>query len=400
MAYLTYKNNELCFGLEAQARPLATFTKNYHKPVYIYDLAILRERYEQMAKALEGVQLYYAMKANSHPEILRFLAQAGAGADVVSGGEIQRALESGFKASHIVYSGVGKTRREIELALEVGVAQINAESFPEIERILEIAQSKNKRAPLALRLNPDVSIQTHPYIATGLKDNKFGMELKLLPRIQELFKKNAKHLELRGLSLHLGSMMMDFGGYQEALEKLVPIFQDLQKDFPQMDVFDMGGGLGVFYEKQDLAEEQRLLEAYAKISLQILKPLNARLQSEPGRWLVAHAGLLLSQVQYVKETSHKQFVILDTGMNHLLRPSLYGSHHGIWPLVDRGQKTKVDVVGPICESGDFFAKDRLLSRLKADDFLIIADAGAYGYSMANTYNLQDLPEEKILSENP
>jgi diaminopimelate decarboxylase len=394
MAYLQYIDQRLCFG--PSPTPLQKFTASYQGPVYIYDLASIRHRYGQMARALPGVDIYYAMKANSHPEVLRALAQAGAGVDVVSGGEIKRALENGFSPDKIVYSGVGKTRQEIQAALDLRIAQLNVESLPELQRISEIAREMACKAPVALRLNPDVDIQTHPYIATGLKDNKFGMELALLPELVELLQKNQNFLELKGLSLHLGSQMMEFAGFAEALKKLVPVFQDLQKTFPGLDVFDIGGGLGVFYETQDLKKEEELLQAYAAQALEILKPLQARLQTEPGRWLVAHSGVLLSQVQYIKTTTHKTFVIIDSGMNHLLRPSLYGAFHSVWALKENAEKMKVDVVGPICESGDFFAKEREISRVHADDFIVIADVGAYGYSMANRYNLQDLPQEIVI----
>lgn len=391
MSYLNYHQGSLVFG--PSDKVLRDFAVAYQGPTYIYDLGFVRERYQQMSRALPQVEIYYAMKANSHPDVLRTLAAAGAGADVVSAGEIRRALECGFTPGRIVYSGVGKTRAEIRYALTTGVAQLNVESQPELLRILEIARELKISAPVALRLNPDVDIKTHPYIATGLKDNKFGMELSLLPELRQLLNDNREHLLLRGVSLHLGSQMLEFTAFREALEKLRPIYQDLQKSFPEMDVFDFGGGLGIFYEKQDLAEEEALLNEYAQVALEVLAPLGARLQTEPGRWLVAHAGVLLTQVQYIKKTSHKTFVIVDTGMNHLLRPSLYGSYHGIWPLKESDRRFTADLVGPICESGDFFAKDRELPELAPDDFLVLADTGAYGYSMANTYNLQDLPQE-------
>lgn len=397
MGYLNYKNSELNFGVKQTS--LIPFTKNYKGPQYVYDLGIIKQRYHQMHEALHNVDLFYAMKANSHPAVLKTFAEMGAGADVVSGGEIKRALENGFTVQKIIYSGVGKTRAEIREALQLKVGQINVESLPEVLRIIEIAQELKVRAPIALRLNPDVDIKTHPYIATGLKDNKFGMEISVLAELIPILKAHQDVLDFKGLSLHLGSMMTNLAGYQEALQKLVKVFVELKKDFPALSVFDIGGGLGIFYDRQDLAGEKKLLNEYAEITHHELKSLVAsgvRLQSEPGRWLVAHAGVLLMQVQYIKPTTHKTFVIVDSGMNHLLRPSLYGALHAVFSLAEKSQTLVADLVGPICESGDFFAKDRMMPVLVQDDFIILADVGAYGFSMANNYNLHELPLEVVL----
>lgn len=388
---MEYINNELHFG--PKKKNLSSLCANYIRPIYVYDLDFIRSRFQQLAEALAGVRLYFAVKANPNPQVLQCLKSAGAGADVVSLGEIKRALESGFLPEDIVYSGVGKTRHEITEALQLGVLQINVESLPELQRIGEIAEKMGKKAHVALRLNPDVSIQTHPYIATGLRDNKFGMELSLLTELTACLKKYVKSLELVGVSLHLGSQMLEFSGYQEALTKLKASYLSLQKDFPTLRRFDFGGGLGVVYEKQDLELETRLLKEYAGITKGILGDLKCELQSEPGRWLVAHAGVLLTQVQYIKKTSAKTFVIVDSGMNHLIRPSLYEAEHQIMPLVQTSKKITCDVVGPICESSDFFLKDYELGQVAEGDYLAILDSGAYGYSMASTYNLQELPLE-------
>lgn len=388
---MEYINNELHFGPEK--KNLSPLVANYVRPIYVYDLAFIKSRFKQMAEALAGVRLYFAVKANPNPQVLQCLKSVGAGADVVSLGEIKRALESGFSPEDIVYSGVGKTKHEITEALQLGVLQINVESLPELQRIGDIAEKMGKKAQVALRLNPDVSIQTHPYIATGLRDNKFGMELSLIPELSACLSKYANSLELVGVSLHLGSQMLEFSGYQEALTKLKSVYINLKKDFPSLRRFDFGGGLGVVYEKQDLPLESRLLQEYASLTKSILSDLNCELQSEPGRWLVAHAGVLLTQVQYIKKTSAKTFVIVDSGMNHLIRPSLYEAEHQILPLVKTGKAVTCDVVGPICESSDFFVKDYKLDQVQEGDFLVVTDSGAYGYSMASTYNLQELPLE-------
>jgi diaminopimelate decarboxylase len=388
---MEYINNELHLG--PKKKNLKSLLSNYKQPIYVYDLDFIRARFALMSQALQGVRIFYAMKANSNPQVLRCLKDLGAGADVVSLGEIHRALENGFMVGDIVYSGVGKTRHEITEALKLGIYQINVESLPELERIGEIAKSLNKKAAVALRLNPDIDIKTHPYIATGLRDNKFGMELSLIPELISCLKKNSESLELVGISLHLGSQMMEFEGYQEALEKLKKIYKTLQSEFKSLRKFDFGGGLGIFYDRLDLAKEESLLQEYAAITMNSLKELHCELQSEPGRWLLGHAGVLLTQVQYIKKTSHKKFAIVDSGMNHLIRPSLYEAFHLIYPVDKKNNESLFDVVGPICESSDFFAKDRMLGDVQEGDFLAVMDAGAYGYSMASTYNLQDLPVE-------
>ncbi len=388
---MEYINNELCLG--PLKKPLAVFCANYVRPIYVYDLDFISQRFHMMSQALKGVRIFYAMKANSNPEVLRLLKRLGAGADVVSVGEIKRSLDCGFLPEDIVYSGVGKTQHEVREALSLGIYQMNVESIPELERIGAIARELGCKASVALRLNPNISIQTHPYIATGLKDNKFGMELSMLPAIKSVLQQFFDSLVLKGVSLHLGSQMLEFSGYQEALQILKAVYLDLKKDFPTLQRFDFGGGLGVHYDRQDLESEEILLKGYAQKTLHILSDLNCELQSEPGRWLLAHCGVLLCQVQYVKETSDKTFVILDSGMNHLIRPSLYEAYHRILPLKKGSKIKRVDVVGPICESSDFFAKDRDLPEVKQGDFVAILDAGAYGFSMASIYNLQELPLE-------
>lgn len=394
--YLQYEKQKLVLG--PQKKSLEALTKNYEKPVYIYDLEILKERFQLLQKALPQVKIYYAMKANFHPQIMACLRELGSGADVVSGGEIRHATEAGYSGGQMIYSGVGKTQKELRLALEMNIRQLNVESIPELRRIAGIAQERGQKAPIVLRLNPDVSIETHPYIATGLHNNKFGMALSDLPELKEILKSHEESLELRGLSLHLGSQMHQLSGFREALKLLRPVYEDLQREFPTVDRFDIGGGLGIFYESQDLEAEETLLQNYAAIVFEELQGLKAELQTEPGRWLVAHAGVLLTQVQYLKKTSLKNFVIVDAGMHQLLRPTLYGAHHQVWPLLEKGAVVtkKYDVVGPICESGDFLATDRELAEINEGDFLLIADVGAYGFVMRSDYNLQEVPEEVVI----
>ncbi|MBV2168705.1 MAG: diaminopimelate decarboxylase [Bdellovibrio sp.] len=391
---MEYINNELCLG--PLKKPLLPLCANYMRPIYVYDLDFVAQRYQAMVKALPGTRVFYAMKANPNVEVLQKLKSLGAGADVVSLGEIKRALESGFNPQDIVYSGVGKTRHEISEALTLGIYQINVESLPELERIGAMARSLGRKASVALRLNPDIDIKTHPYIATGLKDNKFGMELSLIPDLVKCLQTYSDSLSLVGISLHLGSQMLEFSGYQEALKRLKAVYVDLQKMFASLTRFDFGGGLGIFYDRLDVELEESLLKDYAKITMETLADLKCELQTEPGRWLVGHCGVLITQVQYVKKTSAKTFVIVDAGMNHLIRPSLYEAEHLIFPLKKTLETMKADIVGPICESSDFFAKERTLGKVQEGDFVAIMDSGAYGYSMASLYNLQELPLEICL----
>jgi len=397
--YFKYEKSQLHFGL--QPKPLAKLIHNYQGPTYVYDLAIVTDRYEKMKKALSGVDLYYAMKANSNLALLKSLQSLGCKIDVVSSGEINRALEAGFLPKDIVFSGVGKTIRELSQAIDLSIHQINVESFAELERIASIAKQKGTQVSIALRLNPNISIDTHPYIATGLHENKFGIELSLLPELKKFLKHNQENIALKGISLHLGSQMLEFSGLREALRLLKEVYQSLKVEFKDLSRFDFGGGLGIGYEQTDLQAEEALLSEYANVVQQELSELGAELQSEPGRWLVAHAGLLLTEIQYIKPTPYKNFVVVDSGMNHLLRPALYEAHHQILSVSENSDKPIIsyDIVGPICESADFFGKARSLRQTQAGDYLVIADAGAYGFSMANTYNLQSLPHEVVFNSN-
>lgn len=391
-----YEADSLCFG--EKSTPLPPLATTLKRPTYVYDLAQIERRAKALQTSFPGANLFYAMKANPHLAVLARLRDTGLGADVVSGGEIDRALDAGFAPSKIVFSGVGKTEEEIDLALEKGILQINVESVPELERIARRARKLGKKASVAFRLNPDVDIKTHPYIATGLKENKFGIELDFLPRIEEILRKEADVIVPVGLSLHLGSMMTGFAGLQEALLKLAPVFKDLRSRWSTLVNFDSGGGLGILYDGDRPTEEERMLEEYSNTIREGVTGLGAQLQLEPGRWLVGHAGVLLAQVQYLKRTREKNFLILNTGMNHLIRPALYEARHRLMPLQEHKDRPRLrcDVVGPICESADFLARDLDLPELGEGDWVALLEAGAYGASMASRYNLQALPEELAL----
>lgn len=395
-SYLKYQNEELTFGIKS--KEVSSFLLNYQKPFYLYDLSIISERCSLMKSNLKSVKFFYAMKANAHEKVLNQIRSEGFGVDVVSGGEVKRALEVGFSPDQIIFSGVGKTVKEILFAIEKNIYQINVESYPELERIIDLCKKTKHRMNIVLRVNPNVSIKTHPYIATGLKENKFGIDYQQLDECLKLIKDHQAEVNFRGISLHLGSQMTDLEGFKEAILIQKGLFLNIKKDFPEVSVFDFGGGLGIFYEESLLEKEETLLKQYADILHTELSDLNFELQSEPGRWIVARSGILVCEVQYIKKTKHKTFAVVDSGMNHLIRPTLYQAYHRIFGVRDpQGSEQVYDVVGPICESSDFFGKDRKLSsELKQGDYVVIADAGAYGMSMASTYNLQDMPDEKFI----
>lgn len=390
-----YGAEELLFN----GQSLAPTLQKYSGPCFVYDLDLVQERFLALSHALPSVSIHYAMKANPAPAILKKLKALGCRIDAVSGGEIQRAFDCGFEPRDILFSGVAKTQKEIEFAVEAQIHQINVESLSELKRIAAVSLKAQKKISIALRLNPDVEIQTHKYIATGLLENKFGLELAALPDLIEVLKQSP-WVVLAGISLHLGSQMLEFSGIREAIQKTKLSFCELRRQFPTCQRFDFGGGLGILYEEVNPLRESQILADYALVIQQELADFlqeGVEIQTEPGRWLVAHAGILLCQVQYIKETSQKTFVITDSGMNHLIRPSLYEAYHWITPWIRRDSETQVvDVVGPICESSDFFSRSRPLSTVNENDFLVIADSGAYGASMSSDYNLQARAKEIIL----
>ena len=374
---------------------LESLVKDYQGPFYVYNCKHIEARVELLQKALPQVSIHFAVKSNHNKEVLSVMSKKNVGVDVVSGGELKHAIQSGIPASKAVFSGVGKTREEIRFALKSGVFQINVESTQELERILVLAKEMNFVAPVALRVNPNVDVATHPYISTGLLENKFGIELEQLPVFAQIIKENPNNLNFVALSMHLGSQMTELGGFQQGLKCLVENFIELQKKFSSLKRLDIDGVLVIFYDQERPEEEKKLLAEYAQIVNKETSGVNCSLMSEPGRWLVAHSGVLISQVQYIKKSGSKKFVILDSGMNHLIRPTLYEGFHRIAPLriySDR-QEQLYDIVGPICESSDFFAKDRKIMECRQDDFVAIFDVGAYGFSMASEYNLQTLPRE-------
>lgn len=374
---------------------LSDLVKPEDSPVYVYHRQVLKARARLFLQAAreslgENFQVHYAMKANSHPEVLKILAAEGVGMDVVSGGELAFALSLGVPAAQIIFSGVGKTIAEIRQALKAGIYQINVESLPELDRIAEISRSEGRAIRIGLRVNPNVDVKTHPHIATGLRENKFGIEMSDLPKALELFKANSQ-MQLQGLSLHIGSQLFDFSGVREAVQKLLLLQNEIQQKGFALTTFDVGGGVGVDYT-QNGEGDVALLQKYFSVLRELLVPqgkaIAQKILFEPGRFLVARAGVLLTEVQYVKTTPYKTFIVCNTGMHQLLRPVLYEAFHRIEPLRLRaGARRAQDVVGPVCESADFLARGRELPPIEQGDWLAIAEAGAYGKVMSSQYNM-------------
>ena len=384
---LCYKDDELYF----QQIALSHLVKQHGTPIYVYSLSVIQERLQKFIQAFDHqISVHFAMKCNANQKILQQMQKAQIGVDVVSQGEIKEAFAVGFQPSDVIFSGVAKTIKELTFAIENNIKQINVESPQELERIGILTEKLGKTACVAFRYNPDVNPVTHPYITTGLRENKFGMDSSFLPEIESILKKYQR-LILRGVTIHIGSQVLDISVIQEAIEKTIPIYKYFESlGFP-IESFDVGGGLGIPYQKE---QQTPNIDHYGQMILGLLKPLSCEIICEPGRILMAPAGILLTEVQYIKSTSFKNFAMVDTGMHHLLRPALYDAHHEIWPLKQKKGLGKVyDVVGPICESADVIGKSRLLKELKQGDLLAILDVGAYGYIMANKYNAHPFPEE-------
>ncbi len=394
---------------------LAQAAEKFGTPLYIYSASTLLDHCTRMDAALEPLDhlICYAVKANSNRAILKLLADAGAGFDIVSGGELFRALKAGADPKKITFAGVGKTRTEIEYALEQGVHSFNVESEAELEFIDKITGEKKERAPIALRVNPDVDPHTHKYISTGSHENKFGIALTDAPRIYERAAKMA-NINIVGVQMHIGSQITEAGPFAAAISKVAPLVRDLKSKY-KIEFFSIGGGMGIIYKRalesgsgkwwHDHGGEPSAFSVhdYANAIVPPLRDLGVRVLVEPGRFLVGNAGALLTRVLYLKKSAAKTFAIVDAGMNDLIRPALYEGYHEIVPVKsgngDSPNRHKIDIVGPVCESGDFFALEREMPELREGDLLVIMSAGAYGFVMAANYNSRPLPAEALVHGN-
>ena len=380
-------------GLALEDVPLTTIAATYGTPCYVYSRTAIEEAFERYRTALppERAEICYAVKANGNLSILRLLAARGAGFDIVSRGELERVLAAGGEAKRVVFSGVAKGAAEIRRALEVGIGVFNVESAAELTRIAQIAREMGRRAPVALRINPDVDPKTHPYISTGLKRNKFGIPVaEALALYRQA--KSMPELELVGIACHIGSQLLDPSPLLEAAERVKDAVEQLERDGIALRHIDLGGGLGIRYRDETPPDIPAVLRALAERFAD--RP--ERLMFEPGRSLVGNAGLLLTRVEYLKHGEEQDFALVDAGMNDLMRPALYDAWHEIVPVVPRsGPVRRYDVVGPVCESSDFLGRGRELA-LESGDLLAVLSAGAYGMAMSSNYNARPRPAEVLV----
>jgi len=390
-----YSNHKL----QCESVPLSRLAAQYGTPLYVYSATTIRDRFEKFDAAFgkHPHTICYSVKANSNLAILKMLSRLGAGFDVVSGGELERVvLADKAAARRVVFSGVGKTAPEMDLALRAGILLFNLESEAELHVLAERAARLQKTARIAFRVNPHVHATTHPYITTGLREHKFGVNIDDAPR---LYAEAAQMdwLEPVGVSVHIGSQITDVAPFRETMERVTGLAHQLMGDGLNISMVDAGGGLGINYEGERVGAFAKSARAYATALLSSLRGEPFRLLLEPGRSIAAPAGALLTRVLYVKENSGKQFLIVDAAMNDLIRPSLYQAYHEIVPVdLERGKSMTADVVGPVCETGDFFARGRTLPPVKAGDLVAILDAGAYGMSIASNYNSRPRPAEVLV----
>ncbi len=381
--------------LFAEDVPLPAIAEDVGTPCYVYTANTIRARFRALQAAFAGAphHIHFAMKANSSLAVLRILQELGAGVDIVSGGELFRAREAGFGGGDIVFSGVGKTVREIEQALDEAVRLINVESEAELLTIDAVAAGRDVRAPIAIRVNPEVTVDTpHAYIRTGEKGQKFGIPRDDVERIA-LLARDLPHVELKGLGMHLGSQIANADPMRDALPRLLDVVGRVRAQGHPLEYLDVGGGLAVPYAPGEPTAD---IADYADLILSATRDLGLHLLLEPGRFIVADAGVLLTRVLYRKHAAGKDFIVTDAGMNDLVRPALYQAFHDIEPVVTTAGTVTADVVGPICESGDFYAKDRTLPDVQAGDLLAVRTAGAYGYTMASNYNSRPRPAEVLV----
>lgn len=398
--WFQYRNHQLY----AEDVPLAELASQHGTPLYVYSRAALRAAWQRYARAIEGrnAVVCFGMKANSNLAVLQEFARAGAGFDIVSGGELARVLAAGGDPSLVVFSGVGKQAWEMRAAIEAGVMCFNVESESELERLSSVAEEMGKQAPVSIRVNPDVDPRTHPYISTGLKNNKFGIDIAVAPAVYERARR-LPGLRVIGVDCHIGSQITEMSPYLDALDKVLNLVEQLESTGLAIEHLDLGGGLGIRYQDEQPIEPKDLLDAvYARLEERglLMVPGHSdktrKIVLEPGRSLVGNAGVLLTRVEYIKMGSSRNFAIVDAAMNDLLRPTLYQAYHGVLPVVPgMAPIHRYDVVGPICESGDWLAQERDLA-IEQGDLLAIESAGAYSMAMASQYNTRPRAAEILV----
>jgi diaminopimelate decarboxylase len=403
----SYKSGELfCEGVS-----LGALAAEHGTPLYVYSGGTITDHFTRLDKALSEVdhEVAYAVKANSNLSVLRLLATKGAGFDIVSGGELFRVIKAGGDPAHCTFAGVGKTRDEIVYALEQGIYSFNVESEEELRYLDQVARELGKIAPAAVRVNPNVDAKTHKYISTGKSENKFGVDFEKIAELYDRAAEELPNIKLRGLQMHIGSQLTSIDPFIEAVEKVIPLVTSLKQKHG-IEFWSIGGGIGIVYEdslesgtpdwwaSKSETERPLTIEKYGKELVPRIKDLGLKILLEPGRYIVGNAGVLVTRCLYEKKGSAKTFKIVDAGMNDLIRPALYEGHHDITPLIEpkTSELTKVDVVGPICESGDFFCQDRPLPDFNPGDHIALMSAGAYGFVMASNYNSRPFPAEILV----
>lgn len=395
LAGFEYKQNNLLFS----GFSLNEIAKQFGTPAYVYSKQLIKEQIQSYQAAIgnRNAQVHFAVKSNSNLSILKILAQLGAGADIVSGGELFRSLKAGISAQKIVFSGVGKTDQEIEFALQSNIMLFSVESKEELIRISEIAEKLNLRAPVSLRINPDVDAKTHPYISTGLKENKFGLPFKEFGAMIDLCLSKSM-ISLRGFGFHIGSQLTELAGFEEAAHRALTLSKQFIEKVGSLDFLDVGGGLGIQYENENPPKPNE----YVNRMLSILDLPNTTILFEPGRSIIGSAGLLLTKVLYRKQNESKSFYICDAAMNDLIRPSLYSAYHQIYAVNQTRQESTLhnaDLVGPVCETGDFLARNRALPNFEQNDLIAVSTAGAYGFAMSSNYNSRPRPAEVLIGSD-
>ncbi len=389
----TYKNNQLF----AEDLAITEIAKEVGTPFYCYSKSDLVQNYKNFSEAFKGIdhKICYAIKANPNINIAKIFAEFGAGIDAVSQGEIFRALKAGIDPKKIVFAGVGKTAEEMKFALQNGVVEFSIESEPELFLLSKVAKSINLTAKIALRVNPNVDAKTHSKISTGKKGDKFGIDIEDAPRIYNIAK-TLENIEVFGISTHIGSQITSLEPFRAAFSKIKDLCLELRKDGFKIENLDLGGGIGILYNE----ETPIIIAEYANLIKELIKDLNVSLTIAPGRAMVGNAGILVSEVVYIKKTAEKDFVIIDAAMNDLMRPGLYDSYHKVIPVIEKlGEESKFDVAGPVCESTDILAKNRHLVKPEAGDLIAFLSAGAYGASMSNEYNSRPLIPEILVDGN-
>jgi diaminopimelate decarboxylase len=390
---------------------IESIVRKHGTPLYVYSQHTLEDHFQKLDGALRSLDhlICYAVKANSNLAVLRTFANLGGGFDIVSEGELRRVIAAGGNPKQCVFAGVGKTEQEIEFALRKGIYSFNVESEPELQRINKVAARLKKIAPIAVRVNPNIDAGTHAKITTGTYENKFGIAFEQVESVYARANK-LKNLRLRGLQMHIGSQLTQVKPFELAVKRVLPLVMKLAAKY-KFEFFSIGGGLGIVYDqalesgspewwRQSKAKRILTPASYAKTLVPLLAPLGLKILLEPGRFMVGNAGILVARVEYVKRTGRKNFVIVDAAMNDLIRPAFYDSFHEIVPLVKNGRGlVSSDVVGPICESGDYFAKDRPLPRVGEGEYLALLSAGAYGFVMASNYNSRGMAAEILVKGN-